>query len=89
MIHPRPRLPPALELLAAAGLLASPERVGEILSYEVLPPPPTALGEEWQSPSGRLYRVVQLQGEDGQFLPDDPQTPQRESLGWAEVTREN
>lgn len=27
------RLPPALELLAAAGLLSGPQRVGEILTY--------------------------------------------------------
>lgn len=27
------RLPPALELLSAAGLLSGPERVGEILAY--------------------------------------------------------
>lgn len=41
-----PRLAPGLEMLATAGLLAGPERVGEILSYEVPPPPPIALGQE-------------------------------------------
>jgi hypothetical protein len=26
--------------------------------------------------------VVQARGEDGQFLADDPETPERESLAW-------
>jgi len=29
--------------------------------------------------------VVQARGEGGQFLPDDPATPERESLIWERV----
>jgi hypothetical protein len=44
------------------------------------------LGQEWMDDSGQLWRVEQSRGEDGQFLPDDPMTPERESLTWVEVT---
>jgi len=43
------------------------------------------LGQEWMDAAGQLWRVEQLRGEDGQFLPDDPTTPERESLYWVEV----
>jgi len=32
--------------------------------------------------AGGLWVVVQARGDDGQFLPDDPMTPERESLTW-------
>jgi hypothetical protein len=81
-----PRLAPGLELLVAGGLLA-PERVAQLLDFGLpeRPPTATALGQEWTSPTGTLYRVAQATGEDGQFLPDDPQTPPRESLRWVVV----
>ena len=44
------------------------------------------IGQEWIAPDGSLWRVEQARGEDGQFLPDDPETPERESLEWVEVT---
>jgi len=44
------------------------------------------LGQEWMDAAGQLWRVEQPRGEDGQFLPDDPTTPERESLAWVEVT---
>ena len=44
------------------------------------------LGQEWMDDAGELWVVVQARGEDGQFLPDDPATPERESLYWAKVT---
>ena len=44
------------------------------------------LGQEWMDAAGQLWRVEQSRGEDGQFLPDDPTTPERESLYWVEVT---
>jgi hypothetical protein len=50
-----------------------------------VPPPAQNLGQEWTSPTGTIYRVAQAAGEDGQFLPDDPQTPPRESLRWVVV----
>ena len=44
------------------------------------------LGQEWMDDAGQLWRVEQSRGEDGQFLPDDPMTLERESLYWVEVT---
>ena len=43
------------------------------------------LGQEWMDAAGQLWRVEQPRGEDGQFMPDDPTTPERESLYWVEV----
>jgi hypothetical protein len=45
-------------------------------------PAATALGQEWVDAAGDLWVVVQARGEDGQFLADDPTTPERESLAW-------
>ena len=45
-------------------------------------PAATALGQEWVDAAGDLWTVVQARGEDGQFLGDDPETPERESLAW-------
>lgn len=49
---------------------------------------PTAeyIDQEWLSPEGVLWRVTQARDIDGQFMPDDPATPERESLEWMEVT---
>ena len=43
------------------------------------------LGQEWVDADGYLWRVVQARDIDGQFLPDDPATPERESLTWEKV----
>ena len=43
------------------------------------------LGQEWMDDAGDLWVVVQARGDDGQFLPDDPTTPERESLTWEEA----
>ena len=40
------------------------------------------LGQEWVSPDGALWRVVQARNEDGTFAVDDPATFERESLAW-------
>ena len=40
------------------------------------------LGQEWVDADGALWVVVQARDVDGQFLPDDPTTPERESLIW-------
>jgi len=45
-------------------------------------PAATAVGQEWVDAAGDLWIVVQARGEDGQFLADDPTTPERESLAW-------
>jgi hypothetical protein len=41
-----------------------------------------AVGQEWVDASGDLWVVVQARDGDGQFLPDDPSTIERESLVW-------
>ena len=43
------------------------------------------LGQEWVDAAGDLWAVGQARGEDGQFLPDDPATEERESLIWEKV----
>ena len=45
-------------------------------------PAATALGQEWVDAAGDLWTVVQARDESGQFLADDPSTPERESLAW-------
>lgn len=49
-------------------------------------PPAEFIGQEWIAADGALWRVEQARGDDGQFLPDDPETPERESLEWVEVS---
>jgi hypothetical protein len=43
------------------------------------------VGQEWVDAAGDLWVVAQARGEDGQFLPDDPETAERESLIWERV----
>jgi hypothetical protein len=43
------------------------------------------VGQEWVDSAGDLWVVVQARGEDGQFLADDPETEERESLAWEKV----
>ncbi len=43
-------------------------------------------GQEWVDSAGDLWVVMQARGEDGQFLPDDPETAERESLIWERVS---
>jgi len=43
------------------------------------------VGQEWVDSAGDLWVVVQARGEDGQFLADDPETLERESLAWERV----
>jgi hypothetical protein len=45
-------------------------------------PAAVSVGQEWVDAAGDLWVVAQARGEDGQFLPDDPATPERESLIW-------
>jgi len=40
------------------------------------------LGQEWVDADGALWVVAQARDVDGQFLSDDPTTPERESLIW-------
>jgi hypothetical protein len=50
-----------------------------------LRPAAASVGQEWVDAAGDLWVVVQERGEGGQFLPDDPATPERESLIWERV----
>ena len=76
------------ELLATISSLAQdcdlPAAFTQSLQ-EPQPPFAESVGQEWTAPDGSLWRVVQSRGEDGQFLPDDPATPERESLVWQRV----
>jgi hypothetical protein len=48
-------------------------------------PAAVSVGQEWVDAAGDLWVVTQARGEGGQFLPDDPATPERESLIWERV----
>ena len=50
-----------------------------------LRPAAASAGQEWVDAAGDLWVVTQARGEGGQFLPDDPATPERESLIWERV----
>jgi hypothetical protein len=43
------------------------------------------VGQEWVDSAGDLWVVGQARDEDGQFLADDPETEERESLVWEKV----
>lgn len=74
------------ELLAGVlSMAAGFDLPTEFTEALTVPPPAQSVGQEWTSPTGTLYRVAQATDEDGQFLPDDPQTPPRESLRWVVV----
>ena len=45
-------------------------------------PAAVSVGQEWVDAAGDLWVVAQARDDDGQFLPDDPATPERESLIW-------
>lgn len=62
-----------------------PEQVILAFSGESLPVA-EFVGQEWEDGDGILWRVVQARGYDGQFLPDDPETPARESLTWTLIS---
>jgi hypothetical protein len=49
-------------------------------------PAPEFVGQEWIDSAGDLWIVVQARGDDGQFLADDPETPERESLSWEKAS---
>jgi hypothetical protein len=76
-------VPPELlqEVRGLALMLHLPEAFVAALGGSVRPAA-TALGQEWVDAAGDLWVVVQARGEDGQFLADDPSTPERESLAW-------
>jgi hypothetical protein len=69
------------EGVAELQMLLSQNHMAAI--YSLLPPPPPQFaGQTWTDANGQVWVVVQARAEDGQFLPDDPATPQRESLTW-------
>ena len=76
------------ELLAEVRLLAItchlPEPFVAALGGATRPAA-AVIGQEWIAANGGLWRVEQARNEDGQFVADDPVTPERESLVWVEV----
>lgn len=72
-------------LLAAIVALAQECALPAAFVAALARPFPQFVGQEWIDPDGSLWRVVQPRGEDGQFLPDDPATPERESLAWQRI----
>ena len=54
------------------------------LNTEISPPDAEKVGQEWKDPEGDLWKVVQGRDEEGKFLPDNPDTVQKESLSWRE-----
>jgi hypothetical protein len=49
-------------------------------------PAAVMLGQEWVDAAGDLWVVVRSRDPEGQFLADDPSTPERESLAWEKQT---
>lgn len=76
------------ELAAAVQERASDHDLPADFVAALLPQRPAAeaIGQEWTDLTGQLWRVVQARDEDGQFSSDDPETPERESLAWQEVS---
>jgi len=55
-------------------------------SYSLFPlPVAESINQSWTDAAGVEWVVVQARDEDGQFMADDPATPQRESLTWERV----
>jgi hypothetical protein len=55
-------------------------------SYSLFPlPAAEGIGQNWTDAAGVEWVVVQARDADGQFMADDPATPQRESLTWERV----
>ncbi len=69
------------EVRTLALMLHLPEAFVAALGGAVRPAA-TARGQEWVDAAGNLWVVVQARDGDGQFLADDPATPERESLAW-------
>jgi hypothetical protein len=72
------------EGLAELQALMDAHRLADIYSLQPLPAAET-LGQSWTDAAGVEWVVVQARDDDGQFMADDPTTPQRESLTWERV----
>jgi hypothetical protein len=69
------------EVRALALMLHLPEAFVAALGGATRPAA-VMLGQEWVDAAGDLWVVVRARDEIGQFLADDPSTPERESLAW-------
>jgi hypothetical protein len=69
------------EVRALALMLHLPEAFVAALGGATRPAA-TSLNQEWVDAAGDLWVVVRARDESGQFLADDPTTPERESLAW-------
>jgi hypothetical protein len=73
------------ELLQEVRVLAISSNLPEVFVETLgggVRPSAQHLGQEWMDAAGDLWVVVQARDENGQFLPDDPATFERESLTW-------
>lgn len=70
------------DLLASIGALAVSCNLPPDFTTEILRPFASAVGQSWTGPDGRRWEVVQTRDSQGQFLADNPATPERESLSW-------
>lgn len=70
------------DLLASVGALAVSCNLPIAFTTELLRPFASAVGQSWTGPDGRRWEVVQARDSQGQFLADNPATPERESLSW-------
>ena len=69
------------EVRALALMLHLPEAFVAALGGATRPAA-TSLNQEWVDAAGDLWVVVRSRDPEGQFLADDPTTPERESLAW-------
>jgi hypothetical protein len=59
--------------------------ITELPTISETQPKASRVGQEWVSLSGELWRVVQGRDQQGKFLPDSPETENKESLVWSRV----
>lgn len=70
------------DLLNTIGALAVACHLPTGFTMELVRPFAQSVGQVWTAPDGSQWRVIQARDPLGQFLPDDPATPARESLEW-------
>ena len=70
------------DLLITIGALAVACHLPAPFIIELTRPFAQSVGQTWSAPDGSQWRVIQARDPEGQFLPDDPATPARESLEW-------
>ena len=70
------------DLITSIGSLALNCHLPSDFIIEITRPFPSTLGQTWVDSEGRQWEVVRSRNSLGQFLPDNQETPMRESLVW-------